>query len=93
MNPKLATFLFFMFILGIYVIMHEYTHGVIYENYGCENITYGIRWPGVAYSTADCTYEERQNSLLAHNINEIVGYNIGLMLIVIIGLLWFDGLR
>lgn len=65
--------------LLFFVFSHEFTHYTIYEIYDCEDISWGIETRGV-YTTANC---ENENVYFAQSMNEIVGYNIMPMLILI----------
>jgi len=71
--PKTA---FTVMLLISYLLLHETTHEAIDQMYGCDNITQGIN-----YVTSTC-YDE--NVKLPNAINEIVGYNIMPMLLLII---------
>ena len=69
---------------SLFIVVHEYTHGTIYEYFGCENVSYGYQSP-VFYS--NCTDEGFYCSdacNVAHSNNEIVGYTV--MPFVLMGL-------
>lgn len=71
-----------------YVLLHEATHYFIYDQFGCNNINIKYR-SGFAMTTASCNNindAAMQNMKLSHSINEIIGYNITpiLMLLLII---------
>ena len=77
------------------IILHEGTHGVIYRGYGCENVTYGADISGF-FTIADCEITRDYSVSLrhAHAMNEIIGYNIVSLLVVIITLLiMYDGTK
>jgi len=63
--------------------MHEHTHATIFAIHGCENIRFG-REKTAFFVTATCPDD---SSELAHDINEIVGYNIMPFLGIIVFLL------
>lgn len=82
----MATFLLCM---AVVVMIHEGTHGVIMEYYGCENVTYGVSQ--VAFYT-NCTDDGAgwtDSETLAHSVNEVVGYNIAPWLALIVVLVMF----
>ena len=69
-------FMIGLFIISLMVIMHECVHYVIFKIFQCDNIHFGATW-GYFYTAADmnsCIYPEFM--LLAHSINEVVGYTV-----------------
>lgn len=82
---KLSRFIIFMaglivlsiFIFGTHVYMHELTHVQIFKYYGCEAEVewFAFDMGALAATVAgeDCQFTDEM--LLAHSINEVVGYN------------------
>jgi hypothetical protein len=71
-----------MLILGailivVFVFLHESTHYTIDKEYGCKTSVFAD-WRGIGVEYWDCN--TRQDPHLANAINEIVGYNIGVIL-------------
>ena len=61
---------------ALFIIAHEYTHGTIYQYFGCENVSYGYT---ETFFYTNCTDEGFRCSdacLVAHSNNEIVGYTV-----------------
>ena len=76
MNKEtILNIIFIAFLLLSYITIHEYTHYSIYQIYGCEDIEYGF-----LHVSAIC---EDTNVRLAQSINEVVGYCIIPLLILI----------
>jgi hypothetical protein len=75
-------------LVGGSIVNHEVTHGQIYKYYGCENVSYGINSKGAYTSCLDENRVQSASEILAHSQNEIVGYNITpiMVLIGVIGL-------
>jgi hypothetical protein len=66
------------------VWLHEYVHHEIYRIFGCDDIT--IR-SYIFVGTAKCLDEGRmmtEAEALVHSINEIVTYNIGILLMLLL---------
>ena len=80
---KFIDLLFVFFIFAIFVVMHEIIHYQINKAHGCENIGFKLRKDGV-FTSAICPDNSGD---LAHDINEIVGYNIMPILILIFSVL------
>jgi len=69
---------------ALFIVLHEYTHGTIYQYFGCENVSYGYTRT-VFY--ANCTDEGfycSEACNVAHSNNEVVGYTV--MPFVLMGL-------
>ncbi len=77
---KLLVILLIVLIFFMTIMAHELTHYEIFRSYNCEDMGFKIDWKGV-YATATCPNDDGE---LAHNINEIVGYNIIPMLMLIL---------
>ena len=75
-------FVFALIILLSYNVIHEYTHVTIYRIYECEDIEMNL------FSASAICYNE--DVLLPTAINEIIGYNIMPVLILIL-LFIYDG--
>ena len=81
---KLLSFTIFLFIItSTYLYVHESTHKVIFQNYGCEDIKQEL-----FKVTAICNTNTDVEAL--NNMNEIIGYNVSLPLYIIIILLYIN---
>ncbi len=83
MKHNIYCLFFSLILLIIFVSLHEMTHATIYRMYDCEDITMGISLKG-PYTAANCDNEDVR---LPQAINEIVGYTIMPLLLLIIHIL------
>lgn len=83
---KLSIFVICLMILCIF--LHESTHSIIYKYYGCENIKLNINNLPFISMNAECSTLDN-NMLLAHSINEVIGYNIVPILVIICSILYY----
>lgn len=67
-------------LIATFIITHELTHAEIFRLHGCENINFGISQLGVYTHAEQCA----KDPTLAQSINEIVGYTIAPLLILIV---------
>jgi hypothetical protein len=83
---KLVNVLLIIALITAYVLIHELTHYTIavYE-YGCE-ASFFVDNAALGVEYWDCDSDPS----LAQSINEIVGYNISLFLVVIIVIMTFN---
>jgi len=68
--------LLILFVIACFIVSHEATHGVIFSEYGCKNITYGYE-PGAFYTTANCTMlapTELSNVNMVQALTESIQY-------------------
>lgn len=87
MKPIIFICIFTLTIIALVVYNHERTHAQIDEYYGCMNISYRVNLQH-AFTYADyCPPETRAEMMLAHSNNEVVGYNIMPVLVIIAALL------
>lgn len=78
---KMSIIWFALVLFSAMLIFHETTHYVIAKEYHCDDITLKANFAtGIYISAYDCN----QGVELPQAINEIVGYNIIPMLIIII---------
>lgn len=79
----------FYFGFGIY---HEYVHIEILRSYGIEShIEYFSHFPDLVTVSEPHSEEQCPDSCkLAHNINEVVGYQLGIVLLflIVMAVLW-----
>lgn len=70
--------------------MHESVHKIIYRNYGIESEIYMFRYfpDAVTIAEADSIGQCDENCLLAHEINEVVGYHLLPMFIMLVFMLF-----
>lgn len=81
-------FLVVIITIGMQIYFHEFTHVQIMKYYGCEHIGTGFE-DGSVFVIESCpTQEMYDKAVLAHSINEIVGYNITPYLILIVNYLF-----
>ena len=84
MNKRIIKEVFFIIILlAVFVYLHEATHYAINLNFGCDKLEFDFDGLGIV-STIDPSSCINDDVLLAHSINEIVGYNIMPFLLLII---------
>ena len=62
-----------VFLLALYIAMHESIHMAIDTNYGCKS-TFGISWLGVYTYTDVATCDSTDGLRAVQSVNEIVGY-------------------
>ena len=75
-------FILMVFLLTIFVVLHEKAHAEVFKIYDCKNIHYDLKITKLtAYTLADCP---NNDSDIAQSINEIVGYTIMPLLLIII---------
>jgi len=65
-----------MLLLVVSIIFHEITHGTMFRYFGCKSVRYGIWLTGPYTKCTDDEFVCSEQCILAHSINEIVGYNI-----------------
>jgi hypothetical protein len=87
----LATLFISLVLLSIMVALHEVSHKVVFESYGCTNITFAVlpKNTGAFAATipGDCSRltEAQYISMTSdHNIVDIITYNIGVFLFFMI---------
>ena len=78
--------LFYIWMLVFMLGSHELVHYQIWGYYGCDSIEAGITWKG-AYVSADMGSCKTEGVMLPHSINDLVGYSIMPLLLVIIVML------
>jgi len=78
--------IFILVLISTYVVLHEGTHGQIFRLNGCD-YKYGINNQGL-YTKALEPCEMTEEHILAHAINEIVGYNVIIFMIFILWMLF-----
>ena len=91
----LSLFYIGMIIMLIWCMVwtHEFTHAEIMRLFGCEEIVFKSY---VVFGYTQCLDENRMMSeaeALAHSINEIVTYNIGILLMGVLALFYTKKLK
>lgn len=76
-------------VLFAYLNEHEKAHKQIYIYSGCNNVSIHWTWQG-AYTYCDMRgYKESEQTIFLHSLNEIIGYNVqALIMIILIFLIW-----
>ena len=72
----------------IYIFIHEAVHQEIYRSYGIESrieLDY-LRLGGATIISGEDSLKCNEYCNLAHNLNEVVGYPLGLIYIMLIGI-------
>jgi len=77
-------FIFFIFhcflLISVFAFLHEATHVVILEYYGIDDWEVIFSWKGIGIKHyGECV----DGCLLAHSINEVIGYNVMPLLLLI----------
>jgi hypothetical protein len=95
LKHNLITKILFKGLLGIilvvvFIISHEITHEVIFEQYGCEDIRIDyFKYGAIATTSADCGNISNHDSMVQLQLlNEIVGYNIMPFLLFLVWILY-----
>jgi hypothetical protein len=71
----------------MFVYVHEQTHASIYNDFGCEDISFGINGDAI-YTQADCSTLSQRKMLSLHESQqmvEAVGYQLGIALAGLFG--------
>lgn len=71
------------------MFLHEQTHAEIFRQANCSEIRMGLG-PGYAYTEADCSNleaAEKATLRITNGINEIIGYNIIPLLLIILAVM------
>ena len=63
-------------VFAFFNILHEFTHGIIYGNFGCENVTYGYKNQFFYTNCTDEGFRCSEACMVAQSNNEIVGYTV-----------------
>lgn len=74
MNKKIIIILILLTILIGFILVHESVHSLIYSYYGCNDINFNINKKGIYTTCNDLDYKYTEINILAHSINEIIGY-------------------
>ena len=86
-----------LFVLNFvaFVFVHESIHGEIYRHDGCGDVKFGV---GVGFAYTECLdvgYVESANAVFNNMLNEVVGYNVELLIVTVyvllIGYLFIKG--
>ena len=65
----------------VYAQVHEDVHAAIYSSYGVNSYSSINYFTGKAYTQATGNYSScNENCQYTHNLNEIIGYNVALIL-------------
>ena len=76
--------------IGAHTYIHEITHGVVFEGYGCRNIHYGFEgWNAITYANCSHLSETMYASMkIAQSNVESFQYQMPLFLILLILLIF-----
>lgn len=71
----------------MYISLHEQAHGVIYEETGCSEVETHIGFMDghtTCSNNTEMTENQRRCGLFLHSINEIVGYQLYVIMVAIL---------
>lgn len=95
LKVKLIKYIFLILLTITFLLIHEVTHIEINRKYGCRNtelIFYGNQsMIESRYICKEMDMAKESTFLLAHSINEVVGYTIMPLLLGIFGVLYLRG--
>lgn len=80
MKTTIINILFFLLLMGGWVVVHETTHKVVFEMFGCENVHFVVGMRG--FETIASCPDNRSDT--AQAMVEAVGYQNGFLLLIII---------
>jgi len=77
--------LFVIIVMMCFVLVHESTHAIIFDYYGCKNIEthYIPKGNAFAYTTAECL---NNDNVLAQSIVDAIGYQLGVVVVLLAAL-------
>jgi hypothetical protein len=73
-NKFIKFFTILLLFISVFIFCHEIIHSVIYRYFGCNNIGFGINSVMIYTTCLDYNYISLNTELLAHSMNEIIGY-------------------
>ena len=79
MIDSIAKILIILTLFSGVIYYHELAHAKIFRSYGCEDIKYGLNWNS-AFVSANCPANVMRDVNSDNNLNEIIGYNVGIPL-------------